>query len=68
VPEAVTLAPLVAVKVSPPGRVPLTIDQLYGATPPVAVQVAVYMVPTSAGPVVGEQEMPSGCGTAIAPV
>jgi hypothetical protein len=39
------IAPVVALRVSPAGSVPLVSDQEYGVVPPVAVSVALYAVP-----------------------
>lgn len=39
------IAPLVAFKLKPAGKVPVVIFQLYGAIPPVAVNVALYITP-----------------------
>ena len=39
---------------NPFGRLPLITTQLYGAVPPVTVQVAVYDSPTAVGPFAGQ--------------
>jgi hypothetical protein len=41
-------------------------DQVYGAVPPAAVQVAEYGTPTCVGPVVGTQEIVTGLTCALA--
>ena len=54
-PLTVKEPPVVAPGARPGGSAPETIDQLYGAFPPLAVQVARYVTPSAAGPVAGEQ-------------
>src|SRR5262245_48531284 len=41
------ITPVLALRASPAGSVPLTIDHVYGGVPPVAASVAVYGVPTT---------------------
>ena len=49
---------------SPTGSEP-AIDQEYGVTPPVVVQMAVYMIPKTAGPADGVQSRVNGAGAAV---
>jgi len=51
VPLIVALASA-ALSFNPAGSAPGLIDQLYGALPPAAVQLAVYRLPTTLGPAV----------------
>jgi len=51
VPLTVTVLPLLELRSSPTGRLPALIDQLYGAVPPDAVQVAEYDTADTVGPV-----------------
>jgi hypothetical protein len=64
VPLIVTVAPALPLRVSPGGKLPKTMAQLYGDVPPEAVHVAEYGKPTFVGPVVGRQEIVSTCALA----
>jgi hypothetical protein len=52
--------PVVPPGARPGGRAPEPIAHVYGAVPPLAVQVARYVTPSAAGPVTGEQFTLSG--------
>jgi hypothetical protein len=49
----------------PPGSKPALMDQLYGAVPPVTVQVATYALPTCDGPAAGSHLIEIGSGGGI---
>jgi hypothetical protein len=54
------IKPVEALRVSPPGRVPALTENVYGATPPVAVRVALNDVPTVAPPRGGTVRLSGG--------
>jgi hypothetical protein len=60
VPLMVKELPVVPPGTRPGGRAPEPIAHVYGAVPPLAVQVARYVTPSAAGPVLGEQFTLSG--------
>src|ERR1700747_3476390 len=59
---------VLALSESPTGSEPLAIDQEDGATPRVAVQMAVYVMPMIAGPAGGAQPKVNGTAAVVATV